>query len=213
MIKRIIFDEDNTLITWEEKYNYKVNEALDELEIKYTKQEAEKVLEAFNNYENDNLMFNIDKMHTFINEYTKKTYPKEIATKVLEKWGTCVPQKLDPEIIETLKYLNQKYELVILTDWFKKPQLNRLKLLKIDKYFKKIYSAEHTKRKPYKEAFLQAIENLNPSECVMVGDSQDRDIKGAINAKIKPIWLNPKEIKTDINCIQIKKIEELKNIL
>lgn len=213
MIKRIIFDEDETLIKWDKKYDLKVNEALEELNIKYTKEEAIKLLEAFNNYENEYLIFSIEKMYEFINKYTNKKYPIEIVTKVLEKWGTCVPKSLEPEVISTLKYLNTKYELVILTDWFKKPQLNRLKLLKIDKYFTKIYAAEHTKRKPYKEAFLQAIENLKPEECVMVGDSLKKDIIGAINMKIKPIWINEKQEKIDFECIQIRKIEELKSIL
>ena len=213
MIKRIIFDEDGTLIKWDKKYDLKVNEALKELNIKYTKKEANSLLEAFNNYENENLIFNIEKMSNFINKYTNKKYPKEIVTKVLEKWGTCVPKKIDSKVINTLEYLNTKYELVILTDWFKKPQLNRLKLLKIDKYFTKIYTAEHTKRKPYKEAFQQAIENLKPEECVMVGDSLERDIIGAIKLKIKPIWINEKEEKINFECIQIRKIEELKSIL
>ncbi len=213
MIKRIIFDIDGTLIEWKDKYNYKVNEALDELKIKYTKEEAKKLLEAFNNYENENLIFNIENMYKFIISYTNKKYPKEIVTKVLEKWGNCVPKKIDAEIINTLEYLKEKYELVILTDWYKKPQLNRLRLLKIDKYFSKIFTSENAKRKPYKEAFLQTIEDLKPEECVMVGDSLDRDIIGAKNVKIKPIWLNKKEVKLDFECIQIRKIEDLKNIL
>ena len=213
MIKRIIFDEDGTLIKWDKKYDLKVNEALKELNIKYTKEEANSLLEAFNNYENENLIFNIEKMSKFINKYTNKKYPKELVKKVLEKWGTCVPKKIDAKVINTLEYLNTKYELVILTDWFKKPQLNRLKLLKIDKYFTKIYTAEHTKRKPFKEAFQQAIENLKPEECVMVGDSLERDIIGAIKLKIKPIWINEKEEKINFECIQIRKIEELKSIL
>ena len=82
-----------------------------------------------------------------------------------------------------------------------------------EKYFSKIFTSENAKRKPYKEAFLQTIEDLKPEECVMVGDSLDRDIIGAKNVKIKPIWLNKKEVKLDFECIQIRKIEDLKNIL
>ena len=35
MIKRVIFDVDNTLIEWKDEYDYEVNKALDEMNIKY----------------------------------------------------------------------------------------------------------------------------------------------------------------------------------
>ena len=33
MIKRVIFDVDNTLIEWKDEYDYEVNRALDEMNI------------------------------------------------------------------------------------------------------------------------------------------------------------------------------------
>ena len=48
------------------------------------------------------------------------------------------------------------------------------------------------KRKPFKEAFLQAIGDNKPEECIMIGDNFERDIKGALNAGLKAIYYNPK---------------------
>ena len=39
MIKRVIFDIDNTLIDWKEEYNQEINKVLDELKIQYTEDE------------------------------------------------------------------------------------------------------------------------------------------------------------------------------
>ena len=39
MIKRVIFDIDNTLIPWESEYDKEIEKTLDELNIQYTEQE------------------------------------------------------------------------------------------------------------------------------------------------------------------------------
>ena len=105
--------------------------------------------------------------------------------------------------------------MVILTDWFAEEQINRLECLGIKKYFTQVYSAEKTKRKPFKEAFINAIGNNKPEECVMIGDNLERDIKGAINAGLKAIHFNPnnKENNTNTEYITISRLEQLIKIL
>ena len=117
------------------------------------------------------------------------------------------------ETIETLEYLKSKYELVILTDWYGDQQSKRLEKLDILKYFLKVYSAEKTKRKPFNESFMQAIGTNKPEECIMIGDNLERDIKGALNAGLQAIYYNPNHKEFDIECTDISKIEELRNIL
>lgn len=213
MLKRIIFDIDDTLIPWEKEYDKEINNVLDELGITYTDEDAKKISKAFSEYENAYYTFDKEKMHTYINEYTKKQYPKELVYNIIKKWEDCVPEKIEQETIETLKYLKTKYEMVILTDWYADSQKRRLEKLKIDKYFETIYSAENTKRKPFEEAFKQAIGNNKPEECIMIGDCIERDIEGAINAGIQVIWYNAKNKENNIKCKEITKIEQLKNIL
>lgn len=213
MIKRVIFDIDNTLIPWKEEYYKEINDVLDELNIKHTEKDYNEILEALSAYENVYYTFDRKLMIEYINKFTKKNYPEEFIYKVTERWANCVPDKIEKEIIETLEYLNSKYELVILTDWYGDQQSKRLEKLDILKYFQNIYSAEKTKRKPFKEAFIQAIGNNKPEECIMIGDNLERDVKGALNAGLKAIWYNPNNKLQNTEYQIITKIEELKNIL
>lgn len=209
MIKRVIFDIDNTLILWKEEYNEEIKKTLDDLRIIYTDKDLKQILQAFDEYENEYYTFDRKLMINFINKYTKKQYPEEFIYNILERWSNCVPDKVENEIIETLEYLKSKYELVILTDWYGDQQSKRLEKLNILKYFQNLYSAEKTKRKPFKEAFIQAIGDNKPEECVMIGDNLERDIKGALNVGLKAIYYNPNNKEFIANCISISKIEEL----
>ena len=216
MIKRIIFDIDNTLIPWESEYDKEIEKTLDELNIKYTEQEYKEIRKAFSEYEKVNYRFDKKLMLNYINNYMEKQYPIEFMNKVLERWGNCVPEKIEDSVKDTLMYLKNKYEMVILTDWFAKEQINRLEILDINKYFSKVYSAENTNRKPFKEAFQNAVENNKTEECVMIGDSLERDINGAINAGLKAIYYNPNETpdyEGKNGYIIINKLEQLKEIL
>lgn len=213
MIKRVIFDIDNTLIPWKKEYNNEISKALKDLEIMYTDKDLKQISQAFDEYENEYYTFDKKLMLEYINKYTKKNYPEEFIYRVTERWANCVPDKIDKNIIELLEYLNTKYELVILTDWYEKEQKIRLEKLDILKYFKNVYSAENTKRKPFKEAFIKAIGDNKPEECIMIGDNLERDIQGALKAGLQAIWYNPNNKLQNGQYKMITKIEELKTIL
>lgn len=213
MIKRVIFDIDNTLIPWKKEYYNEIKKVLKELNIDYTEKDYEKILEAFGEYENVYYTFDKNLMLKYINDYTNKKYPEEFIYNIIEKWANCVPEKIDQNIIKLLEYLKSKYELVILTDWYKDQQMKRLEKVEILKYFADIYSAENTRRKPFKEAFIQAIGDNKPSECVMIGDNFERDIKGALNAGLQAIYYAPNEIKEKKEYYTISKLEDIANIL
>ena len=46
MIKRVIFDIDNTLIPWKKEYDDEIYKALKEMKIEYTEEEVKKLSEA-----------------------------------------------------------------------------------------------------------------------------------------------------------------------
>ena len=213
MLKRIIFDIDNTLIDWKDEYNNVVGDVLKKLDIQCSNNTVKMIKECFNTYELENYTFNKEKMSDFINECVGIDLPKKLVYDVLEGWGNCAPSDLNLKLANILDYLSEKYELVCLTDWFEEPQINRLKIAGIYKYFKCVYGAENTRRKPFKEAFKRAMDKFLPEECVMIGDDLERDIKGAINSNVKAIWYNRTKNITDLNCIVIKNLNELKNIL
>lgn len=217
MIKRIIFDVDNTLIMWKEIYDYNnIKHSLEEFGINNDDKTISEISQAVQSYEKCHEYFNKEKMAKYIKTQTNINIDVNfinIWTNNLAIYG--VPKEPEKGLIETLEYLKQKYELVILTNWFGQCQLNRIKNIGIDKYFSKIYCAETVKMKPSKESFLSAIGNNKPEECAMVGDDLNKDILGAINAGLKGIWINNQNIEKikGFDYIEISKISELKNIL
>ena len=77
MIKRVVFDIDNTLIPWESEYDKEIEKTLDELNIQYTEQEYKEIRKAFSEYEKVNYRFDKKIMLGYINNYMKKQYPIE----------------------------------------------------------------------------------------------------------------------------------------
>ena len=153
-------------------------------------------------------------MIDFINKYTKKNYPEELIEKLMNKWSKCAPEKLPESTIKVLEYTKSKYEVVVLTDWYKEQQVKRLEKAKILKYFQEVYAAENTKRKPFKEAFMQAIGENKPEECIVIGDDFQRDIEGALKAGLQAIYYNPNntEQSKKISFYNLKNNEETKQI-
>ena len=117
---------------------------------------------------------------------------------------------LSQEIKETLEYLNNKYELVVLTNWFTECQCKRLESVCILKYFKKVYGTDLIPMKPNKESFIEVIGDLNKEECLMVGDNLEVDIKVPYEMGMNVYHLNKYGIT---KYPTIKKIEELKEKL
>ena len=183
MIKRIIFDLDNTLIDWEDNYwEDGIKFACKKLNINYNDKLKNDIINVIDNYEKTQEYFKIDIMQDLINKKLNSNYDTQFIKLILNYFEKCVPNKIDSKIIETLKYLQSKYELVVLTNWFEYQQKQRLKNANLYKYFKKVYGTETVKIKPNKEAFELARGNVLPNECVMIGDNFEIDIKGAINA-------------------------------
>lgn len=183
MIKRILFDLDNTLIKWENDYKYlSIKEAgIDDIEL------SKKIDIATSKYEE-----NIDILtrENFINYILSLNLgvDKEQINKIID--NDCNRyKKASKELIDLLEYLSSKYELVVVTNWFLDVQSKRLENAGILKYFKKVYASSEYKSKPNKEIFIAALENNKPSECVMIGDSIEKDIEPAYNLGMKVILI------------------------
>lgn len=212
MIKRIIFDLDNILIEWKDEYWDGVEEALKSENIKYTKQDIKDIENAIDRYETEYNTYTKGNMLEWINKSVNIKVNMGFLEKCLEHFSNCAPNKMNKEIYETLEYLSEKYELVVLTNWFKDPQVKRLKIANILKYFSKVYATETFLIKPNKEAFMKACQN-KPEEAVMVGDTLKVDIEGAINAGLKAIYINKNAEKGSKDYTTINEFSELKNIL
>jgi putative hydrolase of the HAD superfamily len=182
MIKLIIFDFDNTLVNTRDatikalKYVYK--------KIK-PKVSFKKFFEICDNFERN---YNFKRREWFY--YFTKNWKK---AKELEKiyWEIVMKNtKVFKGVREILKKLKRKYKIVLLTltDGKKGVKMRRIKRLKLDKYFDKIYiGIENVKEyKPKISAFKRVLKDfkVKPKEVIMVGDNYERDILPAKKLKI-----------------------------
>ncbi|MHA4843224.1 YjjG family noncanonical pyrimidine nucleotidase [Flavitalea antarctica] len=101
---------------------------------------------------------------------------------------------LFPFAIEMLEYLTNKgYDLHLITNGFEKTQHCKLQHSGLAGYFKEVITSEGSNSiKPKKEIFEFAFKltNAAPEKSIMIGDSIDADIQGAINAGIDQVFVN-----------------------
>ncbi len=101
---------------------------------------------------------------------------------------------LFPYTTEVLDYLAQKnYQLHLITNGFEKTQHSKLQYSGLDKYFRHVITSEGSNSlKPHKEIFEYAFQKTGalPAESIMIGDTIEVDILGAVNAGIDQVHVN-----------------------
>src|SRR5688572_8417790 len=109
---------------------------------------------------------------------------------------------LFPFAIEMLEYLTDKgYDLHLITNGFEKTQHCKLQHSGLACFFKEVITSEGSNSiKPKKEIFEYAFKKTNsaPEKSIMIGDSIDADIQGAINAGIDQVFVNHLNEKTEV---------------
>lgn len=201
MIKRLIFDVDNTLIMWKDEYYvYSESKALDELGIKYDDKLLKDIDTVVDDYEKYYDTYDKDNLVKYLNDNLDINLPDNFVDVWMKYLSECYEEP-SKEFIDTLEYLSSKYDLVTLSNWFSLSQENRLKGMGIDKYFSKRIYTEKIKNKPNKEAFLEAVKPYNIDECIMIGDNKEVDIKGAENIGLKTIFIDKENRVEDLRRI------------
>lgn len=145
----------------------------------------------------------------------------ELAEAIGIQYLDILPTKtaLMPHAKELLDYLHPKYPLTIISNGFVEVQYKKLKSTDIEHYFSHIVLSESAKAlKPDKKIFEYALKlnNAKASEAIMLGDSYEADIKGAINAKIDQIYypLHPiTEESRPVCTYMVNSLKEVTSIL
>jgi putative hydrolase of the HAD superfamily len=121
------------------------------------------------------------------------------------------------EILDYLK--NKEYNLHLITNGFVATQNMKLQNSGLDIYFNEMITSEASNSlKPKKEIFDYALQqtNANIHESLMLGDNQDADVAGALNAGMNAVFVNhikaPLKIKLQPTHI-ITHLRELEGIL
>ena len=134
MIKRIIFDQDNTIMMWHDEYYISLNKTFESLNIDYNENIINKLKEAVDNYEKEYNIFDKKSMQNIFEKYSKIELPDNFVDTWIHYLKECYPKEIDKALVDTLEYLSNKYELVILTNWFTESQEGRLENLGIKHY-------------------------------------------------------------------------------
>lgn len=116
--------------------------------------------------------------------------------------------------------LANKADLYIVTNGVSETQYKRLEDAQLLPYFKDIFVSEDTGyQKPMPEYFdyvVNRIPHFVAQKALVIGDSLTSDIKGANNAGLDSVWLNPKskQLLPDVKpTYEVKVLEQLYPIL
>ena len=118
---------------------------------------------------------------------------------------------------DILDYLKEKYQLHIITNGFEEVQSRKMKSSNIDHYFNQVITSESVGvKKPNPRVFEYALNIANASKenSIMIGDSIEADIEGALNFGLKAIHCDF-ENTGDINTLfdTVNSLSDLKKYL
>lgn len=179
--KKYIFDLDYTLLIpdWSKDDDYlKENIPIEEQEAFFKQKRA-----ILDEYE---MKFPKYESKTLSNFFEKFGF--HISEEIINGWiiysGETIKDEVADGVLELFEYLkNNNKEITILTSWFSKTQIPRLKRTGLYNYIDKIIAGEDA-LKPDLESFELAIGNTNKEDCIMIGDSIKSDKEGAERAGI-----------------------------
>jgi putative hydrolase of the HAD superfamily len=144
---------------------------------------------------------------------------EKLAREMGNKFLDLLPSRklLFPGTIEVLGYLVDKgYELHMITNGFEKTQHSKLEYSGLAPFFRQVITSEGSNSlKPKKEIFDYAFmkANADPLKSIMLGDSIEVDIQGAINAGIDTVHVNHlNSEKAEIATYTVFSLKELEKI-
>jgi putative hydrolase of the HAD superfamily len=124
---------------------------------------------------------------------------------------------LFPDAHETLQYLQSKYILHLISNGFQESTEIKISGTDIGKYFQNVIISEVVGvNKPDRAIFEHAINlaGANIPESLMIGDSLEADVYGALNVGMDAIYFNPLNLpKPEDVPLQINSLRELINLL
>lgn len=140
---------------------------------------------------------------------------RELSVKFLDMLPTRTI--LFPYAIEILQYLRDRnYTLHLITNGFDQTQHSKLEHSGLKPFFTEVITSECSNcLKPQKEIFEFAFQKCSagPDQCIMIGDSLEVDIIGAMNAGIDQVFVNHLGIKTDLKpTFTVHSLKELEEI-
>ena len=148
-----------------------------------------------------------------------KIADEQLATDLSVRFLDLLPTRtiLFPNAIEVLDYLKTKgYKIHLITNGFEKTQHSKLEYSGLQPYFTEVITSEGSNSlKPHREIFEYAfrLSGASPANSIMIGDSLEVDVMGAMNVGMDQVFVNHTCIECSIKPTYIiKKLQELKEI-
>lgn len=144
---------------------------------------------------------------------------EEYSNDLNEQFLVLLPQKahLMDGAKDILDYLQDKYQLHIISNGYDDVQARKMKSSEIFHYFDVIATNEKANaRKPHPDIFNYALQSAGATleESLMVGDNFEADILGALAAGMDCVFYNPEGISfTATPTHSITHLNELRNFL
>lgn len=179
--KKYIFDVDYTILIpdWSKEDGYFKEHILENEQEEFFKNKQS----ILNKYEQEFPRYNTKTLSDYF-----KSYGFTVSEDTINGWmiynGETIKDEVVDGVVDLFKYLKENNkEIVILTSWFSRTQIPRLKRAGLFNYIDKIVAGEDA-MKPGLESFELAIDVTNKKDCIMIGDSIRSDKVGADNALI-----------------------------
>lgn len=191
IIKAVVFDLDGTLLNRDASVKVFIEKQYQRLNKWLNHIPKDKYITRFIELDNRGYVWKEKVYQQLVDEFDIKglTWNQLLQDYINQFKYSCVPFS---NLISTLdKLMNNNIALGMITNGKGQFQMDNIRALGIEQYFKTILISEwEGTKKPEPQIFLKALDKLNvlPSESIFVGDHPEKDVKAAQNVGMKCVW-------------------------
>ena len=218
----IFFDLDHTLWDFEKNSGLAFNKIFIELNFPFSLDIFLKLYNPINHAQwklyrenkitQDDLRFNrLNKTFEKLNYSASDDLIENISEKYIIYLSTF--PHLFEGAIELLEGLKNRFRLHIITNGFDEVQQFKIKNSGIESFFEFVFTAEKVGfKKPHPEIFIESFKTVNTTAeaSIMIGDSFEADILGALNQGMQAIHFNSHNEEIHDKCPIVYSLAELK---
>ncbi|MDC1439355.1 YjjG family noncanonical pyrimidine nucleotidase [Flavobacteriaceae bacterium] len=224
-VQHIFFDLDHTLWDFEKNSGATFKSIFEELNFDFSLEVFLDFYNPINHYYwkqyRENMISEIELRYLRL-EKTFEAMKVPTSTARIDRISELYIQQLSTytylfkDTISVLEYLNSKYTLHIITNGFEHVQQRKLENSGIARFFKTVLTAEKIGvKKPHPTIFLSAMKTAEvlPEHAMMIGDSLEADIQGALKLGMQAIHFNSHKEAYHEECLIIDQLSDLTNLL
>ena len=224
-VQHIFFDLDHTLWDFEKNSGATFKSIFKELNFEFSLEVFLDFYNPINHYYwkqyRENMISEVELRYLRL-EKTFEAMKVSFSQSLLERVAELYIQQLSThtelfeDTISVLEYLSSKYTLHIITNGFEHVQQRKLENSGIARFFKTVLTAEKIGvKKPHPTIFLSAMKTAEvlPEHAVMIGDSLEADIQGALKLGMQAIHFNSHKEAYHEECLIIDRLSDLTNLL